>query len=256
MARNLHRKTALVTGAARGIGLASVKTLSGEGANIVAMDLTDSPLVEAETAAVSNGCEIVLIEGDVSESATWEKARKATEEKFGKLDIVVNNAGISGPSSLLTDYPDDAFDKVMQVNCRSVFLGMKYGARMMGDGGSIVNISSVSGIGGGQMLFAYNASKHAVIGMTKVGASELASRNIRVNAVCPAMTETQMMLGLETGKSDAEIVAIRRHFTDMIPLGRYADPSEIADVIAFLAGENSSFVNGAVVPVDGGLKAQ
>lgn len=178
------------------------------------------------------------------------------EEMSGSLDIVINNAGISGPSSLLADYPDDEFDNVMRVNCRGVFLGMKYGVNMMNDGGSIVNISSVSGIGGGQRLFAYNASKHAVIGMTKVGASELASRNIRVNAICPAMTETQMMQSLEIDKSQAEIREIRGHFTNMIPLGRYADPSEIADVIAFLASDNSSFVNGAVIPVDGGLKAQ
>lgn len=256
MPKSLVGKTALITGAARGIGLATAKRLAADGANLVLVDLEDSPLDNAVSIVGNNGSSVVSIAGDVSEIETWGIARKRTIESFKALDIMINNAGISGPSSLLTDYPEDAFDNVMRVNCRGVFLGMKYGANMMNDGGSIVNISSVSGIGGGKMLFAYNASKHAVVGMTKVGAVELASRNIRVNAVCPAMTETQMMLGLEAGKNETEIAAIRGHFTDMIPLRRYASPAEIADVIAFLASSDATFVNGAVVPVDGGLKAQ
>lgn len=256
MTGSFKGKTALVTGAARGIGLATVKKLSAGGANIVLMDLADSPLGEAVSIVEANGADAMAIAGDVSETETWIRAASLIREHHEKLDIVINNAGISGPSSLLVDYPDHAFDDVMRVNCRSVFLGMKYGAGMLNDEGAIVNISSVSGIGGGQMLIAYNASKHAVIGMTRVGASELAPRNIRVNAICPAMTETQMMQSLEQNKSEAEIKEIRGHFTDMIPLGRYADPSEIADVIAFLASDNSSFVNGAVIPVDGGLKAK
>ncbi len=256
MTGNFKGKTALITGAARGIGLATVKKLSAEGANIVLMDLKDSPLEDAVSIVETNGSSAVSIAGDVSDPETWDLAKKLTIQNFDALDTIINNAGISGPSCLLTDYPVDAFDNVMRVNCRGVFLGMKYGANILNDGGSIVNISSVSGIGGGKMLFAYNASKHAVIGMTKVGASELASRNIRVNAICPAMTETQMMLNLEAGKNETQAAEIRSHFTEMIPLGRYASPSEIADVIVFLASDNSSFVNGAVVPVDGGLKAQ
>ena len=126
----------------------------------------------------------------------------------------------------------------------------------MKGGGSIINMSSVSGLGGGRSLFAYNASKHAVIGMTKVGAIELAEFGIRVNAICPAMTETAMMLNLEDGKNAEEVATLRGHFTAMIPLARYAAPSEIASVVAFLAGDESSFINGAAIPVDGGLKAQ
>ena len=105
-------------------------------------------------------------------------------------------------------------------------------------------------------MFAYNASKHAVIGMTKVGAIELAEFGIRVNAICPAMTATAMMLDLEVGKTPTEIAELRGRMTAMIPLGRYADPSEIATVVAFLASDDSSFITGTAMPVDGGLKAQ
>jgi NAD(P)-dependent dehydrogenase (short-subunit alcohol dehydrogenase family) len=129
-------------------------------------------------------------------------------------------------------------------------------ALMQGGSGSIINMSSVSGIGGGRSLVAYNASKHAVIGITKVGAVELAERNIRVNAICPAMTDTAMMQSLEIGKTEEETATLRGHFSAMIPLARYADPAEIGAVVVFLASDAASFITGAAIPVDGGLKAQ
>ena len=254
MGRSLDGKTALITGAARGIGLAIVKKIAAEGANIVALDI--AALEKVDSISSSQNVASLLVHGDVADVETWERVTQLSCEKFGSLDIVVNNAGISGPSSLLIDYPEDAFDQTLRVNCRGVFLGMKFGARIMNNGGAIVNVSSVSGLGGGQRLFAYNASKHAVIGMTKVGAIELASKSIRVNAVCPAMTDTEMMQSVEVGKSDEEIAVLRGRFTDMIPLARYAKPSEIADAIAYLASDRASFINGVALPVDGGLKAQ
>ena len=257
IADGLEGKVALVTGAARGIGMATAMRLARDGADIIAIDLAGSPWDELRDEVRRHGRDFLACEGDVADEATWEETMAQARERFGRIDILFNNAGISGPASPLRDYPVAEFDRVMRVNCRGVFLGMKFGAAAMrGSSGSIINMSSVSGIGGGRSLFAYNASKHAVIGMTKVGAVELAEHGIRVNAICPAMTETAMMLDLEIGKNTDEIAALRGHFTSMIPLGRYAAPSEIASVVAFLASDASSFINGAAIPVDGGLKAQ
>jgi NAD(P)-dependent dehydrogenase (short-subunit alcohol dehydrogenase family) len=175
---------------------------------------------------------------------------------MGRLDILVNNAGISGPIGPLSDYDDDAFDEVMRVNARSVYLGMKHGVPLMsGRDGAIVNLSSVSGLGGGRFTIAYTASKHAVIGMTKLAAVELAAQGIRVNAVCPAPTGTDMMFEMERTQSPSDPSLVRRAMTRMIPMGRYGRAEEIAEAVCFLAGPAASFITGAALPVDGGLKA-
>ncbi len=253
----LDGKVALITGAARGIGMVTAAQLSGEGADIIALDMAGSPWDELRAEVEQGGQKFLSCEGDVAEEEAWEAAMTMAREHFGRIDILFNNAGISGPSCPMWDYPIAEFDRVMRVNGRGVFLGMRFCTDLMkAGGGSIINMSSVSGIGGGRSLFAYNASKHAVIGMTKVGAVELAEFGIRVNAICPAMTETAMMLDLEIGKNAEQVAALRGHFTSMIPLARYANPSEIASVVAFLASADSSFVTGVAIPVDGGLKAQ
>lgn len=253
----LAGKVALVTGAAQGIGLAAAMLLARAGADIVALDLPGSQWDALEQAAAANGRTLLRHEGDVADESAWAALSAATRQQFGRIDILFNNAGISGPSCPIWDYPIEAFDAVMRVNCRGVFLGMKCAADLMSErGGSIINMSSVSGLGGGRSLLAYNASKHAVIGITKVGAVELAERNIRVNAICPAMTDTAMMQSLEEGKDAPQVEALRQHFHAMIPLGRYADPAEIAAVVLFLASDAASFITGAAIPVDGGLKAQ
>lgn len=256
-ASELQGRVALVTGAAQGIGLASAAMLARAGADIVALDLEGSDWDGLRSAVTNAGQRMVVIEGDVAMEATWSALAATVRREFTRIDVLFGNAGISGPSYPLWDYPLDVFDNVMRVNCRGVFLGMKCAAELMqGGSGSIINMSSVSGLGGGRSLLAYNASKHAVIGMTKVGAVELAERGIRVNAICPAMTDTAMMQSLEIGKTAEEIAAVRGHFAGMIPLARYADPDEIAAVVLFLASDASSFINGAAIPVDGGLKAQ
>jgi NAD(P)-dependent dehydrogenase (short-subunit alcohol dehydrogenase family) len=151
---------------------------------------------------------------------------------------------------------EETFDRVMAVNARGVVLGMKHVAPEMSEGGSIVNVSSVSGIGGGTNTLAYTASKHAVIGMTKLAAVELAPRRIRVNAVCPAPTATEMMFDLARAKSPNDIEGFRRSFEQNIPLGRYGEVEEVAAAIAFLASNESSFSTGAVLTVDGGMRAR
>jgi NAD(P)-dependent dehydrogenase (short-subunit alcohol dehydrogenase family) len=246
-------RVALVTGAARGIGLSTVRLLSEQGVRIAAFDLPGSDWAEVTQATDAS---TLLFEGDVSNSGDWERCIAQTLARFSQLDILVNNAGISGPICALIDYDEDTFDTVMRVNAKGVFLGLKHGARAMGKrGGSIVNVSSVSGIGGGRFTIGYNASKHAVVGMTKLASAELASKKIRVNAVCPSPTSTEMIFAMERTLSPTDPDAVRHAMTRMVPLGRYGEPSEIAAVILFLASDAASFVTGTAMPVDGGLKA-
>ena len=247
--RGFSGKVAIVTGAARGIGLAAVRRLVEDGAQVLAFDLPESGLEASHP-------QILPFEGDVAEAEDWRRAVELARTSFGRLDILVNNAGISGFIGPLVDYPVESFDQVMAVNARGVFLGMKHSAPAMEDGGSIVNISSISGIGGGANTLAYTASKHAVIGMTKLAAIEFAPRRIRVNAVCPAPTATEMMFGLAREKSPDDLEGFRRSFEQHIPLGRYGEPDEVAAAIAFLASDQSSFSTGAVLTVDGGMRAR
>jgi len=246
---DLEGKVAIVTGAARGIGMAAVRRLVDDGAQVVALDLPG-------TAIPDSNPQIAPIEGDVAEAEDWQRAVELARSRFGRLDILVNNAGISGFIGPLVDYPVESFDQVMAVNARGVFLGMKHSAPAMGDGGSIVNISSISGIGGGANTLAYTASKHAVIGMTKLAAIEFAPRRIRVNAVCPAPTATEMMFGLAREKSPDDLEGFRRSFEQNIPLGRYGEADEVAAAITFLASDQASFSTGAVLTVDGGMRAR
>jgi len=253
IASSMAGRVALVTGAARGIGLSTVRLLYEQGVRVVAFDLPGSDWTEVTQ---STDASTLLIEGDVSISSDWERCISQTLSQFSQLDILVNNAGISGPICALTEYDDDMFDDVMRVNAKGVFLGLKHGARAMAKrGGSIVNVSSVSGIGGGRFTIGYTASKHAVVGMTKLASTELASQNIRVNAVCPSPTSTEMVFAMERTLSPTDPDAVRHAMTRMVPLGRYGEPSEIAAVILFLASDAASFMTGTAVPVDGGLKA-
>jgi len=251
-------RVAIVTGAARGIGLAAVRRLVADGASVLAFDLAGADMSVALSAA-SGAAGVVDYRGDVSREDDWARAVDAALALTGKIDILFNNAGISGGFENVLDYPPDQFDRVIAVNVRGVFLGMQHIGRIMQSQGSgvIVNVSSVSGFGGGTgAIFAYVTSKFAVNGMTKAAAATLAKFGVRVLAICPCPTETEMMFQVERKYSPDNPTAARPGLSQGIPLGRYGKPEEIADVLAFLVSDQAAFMTGALIPVDGGVLAK
>ncbi|MDY7106324.1 MAG: glucose 1-dehydrogenase [Actinomycetota bacterium] len=250
-------QVAIVTGAAGGIGCAAVERFAAEGARVVAVDLPGTDLEGAVAVAKDAGGEALAVPADVTKAADVARYVDAASGTFGRIDHFFNNAGIEGAITPLLEYPDEMFDRVMAVNARGVFLGIKHvGAVMAAAGrGSIVNMASVAGLGGSAMISAYVASKHAVVGLTRTAAIELGPAGVRVNAVCPSPVETRMMRALETAMSPDDPQAVHDLMSARIPLGRYAEPEDVAAVVAFLGSDDARFLNGMIAPVDGGMRA-
>jgi NAD(P)-dependent dehydrogenase (short-subunit alcohol dehydrogenase family) len=245
-------KVALVTGAAGGIGRATARRLAGEGARVLLADLPGSGLDEVAAALGAQG---LACPTDVTRSEEVERAVAMAERELGGLDLLVNNAGIEGAVASIETYPLELFDRVMAVNVRGVFLGMRHAApalRRRG-GGAIVNLASVAGVTGDPNLSAYVASKHAVIGLTRCAAPAFGPQGIRVNAVAPSPVETRMMRAIETGLGGPQPELVRKLVIDRIPIGRYAEPDEVAALIAFLGSDEARFINGSVYTIDGGM---
>jgi NAD(P)-dependent dehydrogenase (short-subunit alcohol dehydrogenase family) len=251
------RKIALVTGAARGIGRAAATRLAEAGYDLALFDLPGETVIETEAAVKAAKREVLSLAGDVSVETDWIAAATKTEARFGRLDLLVNNAGVSGPVGPLTEVSAEAFDRTLAINARGVFLGMKICAPyLIRTRGAIVNVGSISGLGGGKHTIAYAASKHAVTGMTMHAANELAAHGVRVNAVCPAPTATDMMESLALLHSPESPAAFHKNFVKFIPLGRYGEAGEIAAAITFLASDEAAFITGVALPIDGGALAR
>jgi 2-dehydro-3-deoxy-L-rhamnonate dehydrogenase (NAD+) len=239
---SLHGKAALITGAARGIGRAIARRLTADGARAALLDL-DGPAVEAAARELGGA---LAITADVTRAADVDRAVDQVVERWGRLDVLVNNAGITGRSFPIWELTDEDWRRVIDVDLTSVFLCCRAGVRVMLErgGGRIVNVASIAGKEGNPTLVPYSAAKAGVIGLTKALAKEVATRGIFVNAVAPAVIETELLQQMEPST-----VAL---LISKIPMGRVGRPEEVAALVAWLASDECSFSTGAVYDLSGG----
>jgi len=242
----LRDRVALVTGGARGIGRAIALRLAEDGARVAIVDTSVSGAQTAHDIEEATGCATTFVKADISKEDEAKAAVTAVETALGPVDILVNNAGITRDGLMLVMGESD-WDAVLAVNLKGAFLMSKAVLRGMikRRRGSIVSISSVVGRRGNAGQVNYSAAKAGLIGLTKSLAREVASRNVRVNAVAPGYIETDMTAALDESARNA--------ITSQVPLGRIGAPEAVADAVAFLAGDSASFITGVVLPVDGGL---
>ncbi|MEC9211052.1 MAG: SDR family NAD(P)-dependent oxidoreductase, partial [Actinomycetota bacterium] len=226
-----------------------------EGANIVLVDLHQNDIDAFLQTFDTDSKRIIGIEADVSKDADVKNYVNETMSVFGRIDTLFNNAGIEGSISSLENYEEEIFDRVVQVNIKGVWLGMRYCADAMrqSGGGSIINTASAAGLMATPSLIAYGASKHAVIGMTKSASIELAPAGIRVNAVCPGVINTRMMRSIEEQTIPDNPEEYVKAVSEKTPLGRYGEPEEVAGLVAFLASDEATYITGSSYVIDGGL---
>lgn len=246
----LTGKIALITGASRGIGAAAAHLFAREGASVVLAARSQDEMARIVDKIKANGGEAMAVQTDVADAVSVEALVKRTVDRYGKLDIAFNNAGIAGGNKPLVEISEDLFAQVIQVNLTGIFLALKYEipAMLASGGGAIVNMSSTVGlIGTGAGIAPYIASKHGVVGLTKAAALEYARNNIRVNALAPGTTLTTVN---ERWIADPHI---KQRITSAIPLGRVAEPAEVAEAALWLCSDAAAYLTGVTLPVDGGF---
>jgi NAD(P)-dependent dehydrogenase (short-subunit alcohol dehydrogenase family) len=248
----LDGKAAIITGGEGSIGMATARAFVAEGAGVFLAGVAEP---ELKSGAAELGDNAACAVTDVTDSAQVKAAVDAAVGRFGRLDVVVANAGISGATAPIAEYPEDAFDQTIAVHVRGAFLLCKHAVPHLAAGGSVIITSSVVGLMAAPHIAGYSTAKHALVGLMRTLASELAPRGIRVNTIHPGPVDNEFQHRIEvvaTGADTDEATAI---FNQMIPLARHAAPAEIARAMLFLASDDSSFMTGATLAVDGGMSS-
>ena len=250
MSKQFENRVAMVTGAGSGIGAETARRFAAEGAKVVVADVNEEAAAKIVAEIERDGGTATAVHQDVGNPTSVEKSVEMAMEKFGRLDVAVNNAGITGDLAPLADYSLDGWDKVIAVNLSGVFYGMKYQipAMLRSGGGSIVNIASILGSVAARDSAGYNAAKHGVVGLTKSAALEYSADGVRVNAIGPGYIDTPLLRALDKEVYDGLV--------DLHPIGRLGRPEEVAELALFLASDRASFISGSYHVVDGGYTAQ
>ena len=256
----MDSRVVLITGAASGFGAGAARAFAAQGARLVLCDIDDAGLEAVADTLRTEGGQVLARRVDVTDEAQQAGLVEAAMKHFGQLDVAINNAGLGQPFTPLARTEAKDFDRIMAVNARGVFLGMKHQVPPMQAAGSgtILNVASAAGLTGAGHLAAYAAAKHAVVGLTRAAANELARHNIRVNALCPAFAETPLFaemaeaLASRTGDGAAEA---RTRITARVPMGRVATVDEVVQAMLWTCDPANSFMTGQALAIDGGLTA-
>ncbi len=246
-------KCCIVTGGAGSLGLASAKLLAGEGAKVMLVDRNADDLARAAEALGSD--DVLTAAADVTDAADTRAYIAQAMEAWGRLDVLFSNAGLSGTNAPITDYPEDIFDSVIDVNIKGSFLALKYAIPHMTSGASIIVTSSIMGVQARPNSVGYITSKHALVGMVRCAAREVAAQNIRVNILAPGPITNDFQNTIEDRMSKMMGIDATAMLNQMIPMGRHADVEEVARSVLFLASDQSSFSTGSVFMADGGFNA-
>ncbi|MDH3738583.1 MAG: SDR family oxidoreductase [Alphaproteobacteria bacterium] len=249
----MNEKVCIVTGAGGSIGLASAQRLAEEGARVMLVDNREDNLASALATLGSASATVDAVQADVASEEDTRNYVDRTVEKWGRVDVLFANAGISGSNGPIADFPIDAFDAVLRVNVRGPFLACKFATPHMRDGSSIIITSSIMGVQANPNTVAYASSKHAVIGLMRSVAKELGPRGIRCNVVAPGPIDNEFQLAIENRMSKVMNIDATEMLNQRIALRRHGQAEEIAQTVLFLASDMSSFSTGAVFMADGGM---